>query len=272
MGGAALRRLLELGATAYVFDASHEASQRAEMLGAEVFDGPAEVRDAADVLLLSLPSDEALLSVSKVLFSSRGRAISVLDLSTVSVSVSTRVRSAAQSSGAEYLDCPVIGGTSNAGSWTILVGAAEVASNARRALEALGRVELLGRFGDGLRLKLINNMLLAQQTAGICEAIALARASGIDAARMQATLGAAGSIALGRLFLEVLPAALEGQTANAFSTGLLLKDARSALGLADTMGTDLPVTRSAVEELERLASKDGREDFTALFVRLAADQ
>jgi 3-hydroxyisobutyrate dehydrogenase-like beta-hydroxyacid dehydrogenase len=87
---------------------------------------------------------------------------------------------------------------------------------------------------------------------------------------MQMTLGAAGSIALGRLFLEVLPAALVGQTPNAFSTRLLLKDARTALSLAETVGAELPVTRTVVEELDRLASMGAQEDFTALFARLAA--
>jgi len=51
---------------------------------------------------------------------------------------------------------------------------------------------------------------------------------------------------------------------------LLLKDARIALRLADATGADLPVTRSALQELALLASTDEREDFTALFARLAA--
>lgn len=269
MGGAAATALVDDGAAVVAHDPSSDARARAAALGVTTLRDPRELWAAAPVVILSLPNDDALAAVMRSLRAGSGRPPTILDLSTVSVAASLAARETAAEAGAHYIDCPVIGGATNVGSWTVLVGAQRLPSVARKVLSVLGRIELVGHPGDGLRLKLINNMMLAMQAAGVCEAIAMTRSAGIDVRLMHGILARANSVALSRLFVEVLPRALDSSVGDVFSAELMLKDARLALELGGALDVRLPTIEAAVRLLESLASGHEDEDFTRLFTLLA---
>lgn len=106
------------------------------------------------------------------------------DLSTIGVGASQEVAAAAASRGIAFLDTPV-GGTSihaEEGTLAIMVGGdAKALERARPILGTFSRsIHHLGGNGDGLRMKLISNRLLASHLAAIAEAVIDLETAGLD--------------------------------------------------------------------------------------------
>ena len=135
-----------------------------EALGAGGAETPGEAAAAADAVLLSLPSAEA---VEDVVLGERGvRSAArpgtlLVDMSTSPPSLARRL--AAECPELDVLDAPVSGGPRGAAdaSLTIMAGGTEDAfERARPLFEALGRlVVLVGGHGAGQAAKLCNNLI-----------------------------------------------------------------------------------------------------------------
>src|SRR5258708_15325015 len=108
-----------------------------------------------------------------------------------------------------------------------------------------------GDVGAGQFVKIVNNMILFQTGVALAEALALARRSGVDAARLFATLskGSADSFALRNHGMKaMLPGVFPEQ---AFSAAYALKDIGYALELAPEAGLALPRAALARDLLRR---------------------
>jgi 3-hydroxyisobutyrate dehydrogenase-like beta-hydroxyacid dehydrogenase len=275
MGGAVVQRLLKLGYHLAVFDQDPVMVRRASDLGARPFGSAAELADACAVVFLSLPSDDAAATAidgpDGILKGHRSHTHLVVDLSTVSPSTSVRNASRCADASVDYWDAPVIGGVSNCGHWTLLVGASDSQARPSPMLEALGRPFFLGRIGMGSALKLINNMMLPILVGGIREMVELAVASGIEPTMMCEILTAAGSVTLSRVFTETLPRALADQPAGNFAMFLLDKDTRLAAELSETLGVSTPTLRAARDaNLAAAMDLPPQADFGELFRRAAS--
>ncbi len=147
--------------------------------------------------------------------------------------------------GADYVDAPVSGGEvgAKAASLAIMVGAsAKAFERVRPILECLGKnVVHCGDVGAGQVAKTANQMIVGLTIGAVAEAFALARAAGVDPAKLRQALR--GGFADSRI-LE-----LHGQrmTEGAFAPGgriaLQWKDIRQALDLAQQVGVELPATK-----------------------------
>ena len=86
--------------------------------------------------------------------------------------------------GVAMLDAPVSGGTERAasGELSILVGGApDVFATCRDLFDAMGtRVFHVGAIGQGMALKLVNNMLIQTNLIAVCEALVLGVKAGLD--------------------------------------------------------------------------------------------
>jgi 3-hydroxyisobutyrate dehydrogenase len=195
-------------------------------------------------------------------------------MTTSSPAVAERIAAAAAARGVDSLDAPVSGGDVGARNATLVIMAGGPPTAFARALplfERLGRsATLLGPAGSGQRCKLANQVAVAVGMVAWCEALAQARAGGLDPALVQEVIGggAAGSWALTNL----APRALAGDFAPGFLVRHLLKDIRLAREAAEAGGLELPGLVVAEQLYEILAESGAAEAGTQALYALYATQ
>jgi hypothetical protein len=158
------------------------------------------------------------------------------------------------------------------GSWTRTVSLREATTDPRRigiaSLHHLAHVaapvtrlaveaDAGGPAGAGQRCKLANQVAVAVGMVAWCEALAHARAGGLDPALVQEVIGggAAGSWALTNL----APRSLAGDFAPGFLVRHLLTDIRLAREAAEAGGVELPGLVVAEQLYDLLATSGGSE-------------
>ena len=108
------------------------------------------------------------------------------------------------------MDAPVTGGDAGAkaGTLTILVGGdQETFEKCRSLFEAMGKnIYYEGKAGNGQHTKMCNQIAIAGALSGACEALAYAKAVGMDPAHMLESIstGAAGSAQLSNVASRIL--------------------------------------------------------------------
>jgi len=248
MGGSMAGHLLAAGHPLHVHSRTRAKAEPLLARGATWHDTPASA--AADgqvvVTMLGLPSD-----VEQVYFGTDGSSGIIataapgsllIDMTTSSPRLAERIAAAAAARGLAAVDAPVSGGDVGArnAQLVIMAGGDQPAfERARPLLELLGKsVTRLGPAGSGQRCKLANQVAVAVGMVAWCEALAVARAGGLDAAAVQQVIsgGAAGSWGLTNL----APRALAGDFAPGFLVRHLVKDIHLARQEAEVTGLELP--------------------------------
>jgi 2-hydroxy-3-oxopropionate reductase len=188
MGAPLARRLLEAGHRLTVYDTAEAAMDQLAGAGAGVSLSARAVADAAEIVLVSLPSPEVVDAVGEQL--AEGSAMRLyVDLSTTGPEVAERVAGVMDRHGVGYVDAPVSGGVRGAetGQLTIMAaGAAEHVESVRPLLEVLGAtIFVVGdRPGQGQSVKVINNLMSACSVAITAEAASLGVKAGLDPATL----------------------------------------------------------------------------------------
>ncbi len=275
--GGRIARVLSASFEVVGFDVDETAVDRAG--GVEGCATAAAVGRRADVVLLSLPGDDALGAATEGedgVVAGLGPGDVLVDTSTVSPGASERAARAADEAGADFLDAPVSGGARNAetGDLTVLVGGdADVLARARPVLDAVARtVHHVGPLGAGATLKLVNNYLFALNQLALAEGLTMARAAGVDDETFAATVAdsSGGSYALDRNMERfVVPDDYDSE----FTLDLMAKDVRLAERFAAEQET--PLLLGGASGLYEAASALGHGDRDAsavlkLYERLAA--
>ncbi|MCW2705839.1 MAG: hypothetical protein JWQ37_3834 [Blastococcus sp.] len=270
MGGSMAARLLAAG---YPVHGMNRTRRRAEDLiahGLQWHDTPREVAAAADVVLTSVPDDDALHVAAggpDGILAGLTAGMTWVDVSTVSPTVSREMAAQVRAAGATMLDAPVSGSVPQvrAGTLTIMVGGdADAYSRVEPVLRELGTSRHIGSNGQGLVLKLAVNISLAVQMLALAEGLLLADRSGVD--RRLALEVMIGS-AIGSPMLKArAPLVLDPPAEAWFTLGLVQKDVELARDLADGLGVPLPTADRADEVLglARVLGYEGR-DLAALF-------
>jgi 2-hydroxy-3-oxopropionate reductase len=192
----------------------------------------------------------------------------VVDMSTISPSATRAMAGRLAENGLEMLDAPVSGGEAGAidGVLSIMVGGSEAAfDRARPLFEIMGRnIVHVGGNGAGQVCKSCNQVLVSQTMAAVGEAIIMARASGVDPAKVRAALlgGSANSKILEIHGQRMIDADFEP----GFKADLHRKDLRIVLEAAHELGIALPGTALVSQYLNALAGRGlGDLDSSALF-------
>ena len=177
MGGPMARRLIDAGHQLSVYDTAPAAVAALSEAGADVCESARAVADAAELVLVSLPSPQVVSDVARQLAS--GSALRVyVDLSTTGPELAEEVAEMLGTAGVGVVDAPVSGGRAGAesGRLTVMVaGAPEHIAIATGVLELLGsRIFVVGpRPGQGQAVKVINNLMSACSIAITAEATSL---------------------------------------------------------------------------------------------------
>src|SRR3989304_2686884 len=201
MGEAMTRRLLERGYPVTVWNREPERLKKVVPHGAVAAGSPAEGTAASDLVLLCVLNTDA---VEACVFGGNGIAKRarpdqiLVDLSTADPA-KTRDMAARlkRETGTRWVDAPLSGGPAAAreGTMTVMAGGEAADIEAIRALmsDMAGNFTPMGPSGAGQTAKMINQAIVGTGFVLMAEAVALAEASGIDAAKLPACL--AGGVA-----------------------------------------------------------------------------
>jgi 3-hydroxyisobutyrate dehydrogenase len=144
-------------------------------------------------------------------------------------------------------------------------GREEDLARVRPVIEAMAsKILHVGPSGAGNVAKLVNNLLVAAHVVATSEGLRLASAAGVNSEAVLGVVNAAtGRSAISEIHFPKF--ILSNRFNSGFSMGLMRKDVRLAVDLADRMGIDLPVARLVTElwtrSVERLSNDD---DFTRM--------
>jgi 3-hydroxyisobutyrate dehydrogenase len=270
MGAAMAANIARAGFPVTVWNRSPARAQAIVGDGVTAASSPAKAAATAQVTVVCV-SDTP--DVEAVLFGPSGAAEGaaagsiVVDMSTISPSATRQFAERLATRDVTLLDAPVSGGSEGArkGTLSIFVGGDEAAlERARPILAAMGTtITHCGPSGAGQVAKAVNQVILAGTYLGVAEGLVLAMKSGLDPALAATALsgGAAQSWVLANRSRQMI----ENDYPLGFRTALHLKDLRIALGLAEELGADLPVTGlAATFEEELLAGGHGDEDVSNL--------
>jgi 3-hydroxyisobutyrate dehydrogenase len=245
--------------------------------GAHWHDSPEGVAKASDVIvtMLGFPTDveQTYLGERGLIANARPSAL-LIDMTTSSPQLARRIAAAATERGLAALDAPVSGGDVGAreARLVIMVGGEQSSfDRAKPLLDLMGKnVALLGPAGSGQNCKMANQVAIAVGMVAWCEALAYARAAGLDPNAVHASIsgGAAGSWAMSNL----APRALKGDFAPGFYVKHILKDIRIAVESAKEMGLDLPGLDYARTLYERLVALGWQDEGTQALYKLYVPQ
>jgi len=257
------------GAPVVALDLDPEPLRRLAVDGVRPARSIAALAREAATVFLSLPGGPEVASVCDALLPHLRGGTCVVDLSTAPVRLARDLAARCAARGIEFADAPVARTREAAtkGTLSIMVGApAATFERIRPLLACMGSdVSHCGGPGAGQLAKLMNNMILAQNVVAIAEALAVAKASGVDARVLFEVLakGSADSFALRNHGMKAL---LPGEfPERAFSTEYMLKDVGYALELAAECGLALSGAENARELLQQtIAAGFGAEYFPAL--------
>jgi 3-hydroxyisobutyrate dehydrogenase-like beta-hydroxyacid dehydrogenase len=255
------------------YDTDESRCVQFEEAGGEIRDSAETVAKAADVVFLSLPSDDAVRSVA----TGRGGVIVSLEEGDILVNTSTvllETTAALSKACAEakigFLDAPVHGGPRNAvnGDLTFLVGAdADSLQRTREILDSLGKtIHHVGEDGSGTAIKIASNYMFGQQQLALCEALAMTRAAGVDDATFADVVPdtAGDCYALDRDMERFI---LPGQFNPEAPQRIVRKDMELAERMASHLG--VPLLSGGTSQVYRYAERIGlAEEDTASLVKL----
>jgi 3-hydroxyisobutyrate dehydrogenase len=222
-------------------------ARAAELLaaGATWADTPKALAERSEVVLaiVGFPKDvrEVFLATQGALAGSKPGTV-LVDMTTSEPALAREMAEAASARGVHALDAPVSGGDVGArnAALSIMVGGEASAFEAVKPLfECMGKTILhQGGPGAGQHTKMVNQILIASNMVGVCEALVYGYKAGLDLKTVlgSVSVGAAGSWSLTNLAPRIIDRNFEP----GFFVEHFIKDMGIALKEAEAMNLCLP--------------------------------
>ncbi|GAB3646845.1 NAD(P)-dependent oxidoreductase [Ramlibacter alkalitolerans] len=199
MGSAMSANLLKAGFAVFGSDPVARARRKLADAGGTAFASATEVAHEARFIVLSLPSEAALEAVCGELIASSTKRLVVAETSTLPESAKRRAHDLLAEHGITLLDCPLSGTGAQAVNRDLAVYASGEAAAIKAfapVFEGFARARYdVGAFGNGTRMKLVANLLVAIHNVSTAEAILMGARAGLDPAQIVEVVadGAGGS-------------------------------------------------------------------------------
>jgi 3-hydroxyisobutyrate dehydrogenase len=267
--------LMAAGYHATVYNRTRSKAKPLVDRGASEADSPRAVAEACDVVftIVGFPKDvrEVTLGAEGTLAGARPGTV-LVDMTTSEPALAREIFEAAKAKGVHSVDAPVSGGDVGAreARLSIMVGGeAEVVAALNPLFQLLGQTIVhQGPAGAGQHTKMVNQILIASNMIGVCEALLYGSKAGLDLEKVLESVasGAAGSWSLNNLG----PRMIAGNFEPGFFVEHFLKDLAIALAESRRMNLALPGLALA-EQLYRAveAQGHGRKGTQALMLALA---
>ena len=272
MGNGMVKNLLRHGYEVSAYTRTRAKALEALEAGAEWRESAADcVRDAdAVITMVGFPPDveEVYFGEKGILANARPGTL-VIDMTTTSPRLAQRIYTEAADKGLPALDAPVSGGDTGAraGTLAIMVGGdREAFDRAVPIFEAMGKsIRYMGAAGSGQHTKMANQIAIAGTLAGVCEAIAYARAAGLDVDEVISTIsgGAASSWQLANNG----PKSAHGDFAPGFFIKHFIKDMTLADGEARARDLPMPVLEKVLAMFRALEAQGYGDEGTQALIR-----
>jgi 3-hydroxyisobutyrate dehydrogenase len=264
MGKSMAEHLLAAGYSLIVYTRTEEKAEELVKKGAIWANNSMEVAKNANVIMtmVGYPSD-----VEEIYFGEHGlikngqKGSYLIDFTTSAPSIAVRIYTAAKEKGLHAIDAPVSGGDIGAREAKLSImagGDKEVFDAIHPLLTLLGtNIVYQGKAGAGQHTKMCNQIAIASNMIGVCEALVYAENAGLDPETVlkSITTGAAGSWSLSNL----APRILDGNFEPGFYIKHFIKDMGIAIEEAKQMGLEVPgltLSKSLYDKLAELGEEN----------------
>jgi 3-hydroxyisobutyrate dehydrogenase len=274
MGMHMARNLHRAGLLGAVWNRSHEkAAALAGELGCQAPETLAALAGSVDAVVICVSADNDVLQVVSALVPQLRSGALVIDCSTVGSDTARKAAELIAPRSADFLDCPVSGGTEGARDATLAImvgGSDEAFARARPLLAAMGKtVTHFGPTGAGQAAKATNQIMCAGIIEAVSEAMAFARAQGLPLEKLIETLGkGAGS---SWYFVHRAPNMVRGSYPAGFRVRLHAKDLTICRDMAARFGVALPVVERMLAEYAELVARGYADEDISATYRLKAE-
>jgi 3-hydroxyisobutyrate dehydrogenase-like beta-hydroxyacid dehydrogenase len=200
MGSAMAGNLMKAGFKVYGHDPSDKARKHFRAAGGVVCADAAALARQVDVVITSLPNAAALSACAQVLAKAGHKGLPVIETSTLDIADKQAACELMAKKGVVLLDCPLSGTGAQAARKDLTV---YVSGGSKALTQQLGPVfdgfskahYELGAFGNGMKMKLMANLLVAIHNVSTAEALLLGQRWGIKPSTAVKVLstGAGGS-------------------------------------------------------------------------------
>src|SRR5436309_140448 len=211
----------------------------------EASDNPRAVAEASDVIftIVGYPADvrQVTLGADGTLAGAKPGSV-LVDMTTSEPALAREIHQAARAKGVESVDAPVSGGDVGAreARLSIMIGGdSELVSALKPLFETMGKTIVhQGGPGAGQHTKMVNQILIATNMIGVCEALLYGWKAGLDLKTVLQSVGggAAASWSLNNLGPRIIDRNFEP----GFFVEHFIKDMGIALDEARRMGLALP--------------------------------
>ncbi|ARD49143.1 NAD(P)-dependent oxidoreductase [Sporosarcina sp. P33] len=272
MGASVVKHLVNASYDVTIFTRTKAKAKPLIALGAKWADTIGDAIQRADIIftMIGMPSD-----VEEVYFSdhgifANGHASQILvDMTTSSPELAVRIAEKASSLQMRSLDAPVSGGDTGAKNGTLSImcgGQKELFDFLYPVLSVFGKqIVYQGEAGAGQHAKMCNQITVAGNMIGACEALAYAMKSGLDPDVMlkSVTSGAANSFSLSDLGPRIIKENYEP----GFYVKHFVKDLNIALQETERLHLDLPGLQLARNLYTELLEKGYGEKGTQVLIK-----
>jgi 3-hydroxyisobutyrate dehydrogenase-like beta-hydroxyacid dehydrogenase len=273
MGSGFTKRLRHLGYRVVGYDIDPARIEQARHWGVEGAASPKVLCSASDTIGICVTTShavrEAVSGDGGLISSGDLSGKTIIDFSTTEMAVTHEMARAVEQAGGSFLDAPVSGGpgAAESGNLAIVVGGPDAAVAALApVLGELGRATHMGPTGTGQAAKLVNQVLCLTNYCVVAEALRLAQAFGVDAAKIPHALepGLANSAVL----QSVYPRMVEGDFAPRGYARQVLKDLEMLQEAAKAQHLALPMSSQATTLFRMLVAQGKGELDGAAIVTL----
>lgn len=183
MGSAMSANLLKAGFEVHGFDPDSAARARLKKVGGKPSSSMADLAARVDVIITCLPSPQALMDVAQAVAQAGKKGQIVVETSTLEIDDKLAARKILAKQGITLLDCPLSG----TGAQAVRKDLSIYSSGPAKAVKQLAPVfagfakanYYLGEFGNGMKMKLMANLLVAIHNVSTAEVLLFGQRFGI---------------------------------------------------------------------------------------------
>lgn len=258
MGKSMAGHLLNAGYQVTVYTRTKAKADGLIEKGAVWAESPGEIAKKADVIftIVGYPADVEEIYLGEDGLIANGKPGSYLiDMTTSTPSLAKKIYEKAKEKNIHALDAPVSGGDVGAREARLAImtgGEQQAFLEIEPLLNILGtNIVYQGEAGAGQHTKMCNQIAIASNMIGVCEAIIYAEKAGLDPETVLKSIatGAAGSWSLSNL----APRMIDGNFEPGFYIKHFIKDMKIALDEAKRMDMEVPGLSLALSLYEQLA-------------------
>lgn len=250
----------------YIYDVQQSKVDELVKKGGIACKSCAELGEVADIIISMVPKSEHSKAVYDELIPVLDSSKICIDMSTIEPDVSVEISKKVKSTGAKFIDSPVVKSKSAAiaGKLGIYVGGDKnVYDEVKHILLYMGEnAKYMGDNGKGLVMKICHNMLVGEIQNGVNETIALALENGLTISDYAEAISYGGGQ---NFYLDSKKVSIEKEDyTTAFSVENMHKDVHICKKMAEKQNVSMRGCEVVCNIYDKAIEKGyGKEDFSA---------